>query len=276
MSGSRGAESVKYVLSTKAGQSAAAGLAVEGVKSVHENAGNLLAGILDIALQDPDGAALDNPFFGQNGHEGPSPKTQEYLFCKKSLGVLGSLAVNLADAGGLTSGAGAVQNSVVWYRINALYNLMVPPSRRGKSIEYAAWYSWQVAKKAVPAGSLEIQMTRILRQKLYSTAGGVTKTGIAFGTGGLAGIFVNAAASQIQERLDALFGQDVQTLAQGLHWYAFRESVVGGAFGGGKGPAVRILDILWEQAAFGRAANVSLADVRKEPQGWLVIADLVS
>ncbi|MBB3899695.1 hypothetical protein [Roseococcus suduntuyensis] len=276
MSGSRGAEAVKYVLSTKAGQSAAAGLAVEGLKSVHENAGNLLAGILDVAMQDPDGDALDNPFFGQNGHGGPSPKTQEYLFQKKSLGMLGSVVVNLADVGGLTSGAGAVQNSVVWYRINALFNTMIPPSRRGKSVEYAAWYSWQVAKKAVPAGSLEIQMTRIIRQKMYSTAGGVTKTGIAFGTGGLAGIFVNAAASQLQEKLDALFGQDVQTLAQGLHWYAFRESVVGSAFGGGKGPAMRILEVLWEQVAFGRAANVSLAEVTKEPQGWLVVADLVS
>lgn len=276
MSGSQSAEAVKYVLSTKAGQSAAAGLVVEGVKSVHENAGNLLAGILDIALGDPDDAVLDNPFFAQNGHDGPSPNTQRYLFQKKSLGMVGTLAVNLADIGGLTSGAGAVQNSVLWYRINTLFNVMVPPSRRGKKIEYAAWYSWQVAKKAVPAGSLEIQMTRIIRQKMYSTAGGATKTGIAFGTGGLAGIFVNAASSQLQEKLDALFGQDVQTLAQGLHWYAFREQVVGAAFGGGKGPAMRILEILWEQVAFGRAASVSLTDVAKEPQGWLVVADLLA
>lgn len=271
-----GGKAVKYVLSTKAGQSAAGGLAVEGLKSVHEGAGNLLAGVLDIAMADADEDALDNPFFQQNGHDGPSPNTQRYLQARKALGMLGTLGTNLLDVGGITSAASAAQSSAVWVRINQLFEKMVPASRRAKPTVYASWYSWQVAQKAVPAGSLEIQMTRILRQKMYGAAGGATKAGIAFGTGGLAGIFVNAAASQLQEKLDALFGQDVQTLAQGLHWYAYREQVVGRAFGGGRGPAIRILELLWQQFALGRGSMVSIEHVVREPQGWLVIADLMN
>ncbi|HEY6271633.1 MAG TPA: hypothetical protein VIX19_06510, partial [Terriglobales bacterium] len=112
--------------------------------------------------------------------------------------------------------------------------------------------------------------------KVYGAAGGATKAGIAFGTGGLLGIFVNAASSQLQERLDSIFGQDVQTLAQGLHWYAFREAVVGRVHGGGRGPAQRILELLWQQFTLGHGGLVAIADVVREPHGWLVIADLLN
>ncbi len=267
---------MKYVLSTKGGQSAAGGVAVEAAKFVHEDAGNLLAAVLDIATADDDPDALDNPFFRDNGHDGESPRTQECLLAKKTLGMLSTVTTNVLDIGGLASGASAAQYTAVWIRVNQLFEKMVPASRRAKRVEYARWYSWTVAHKAVPAGSLEIQMTRILRQKMYGAAGGATKTGIALGTGGVTGIFINAAASQLQEKLDALFGQDVQTLAQGLHWYAYREQVVGAAFGGGKGPAIRILELLWQQFALGRGAMVRLTDVVREPQGWLVIADLIN
>jgi hypothetical protein len=269
-------EAVKYVVNTKFGQSFVAGGVVEGVKAVHEDAGNLLGGVLELAMADADEAALDNPYFAQNGHDGESPVTNRYLRAKRCLGVVGTIGTALLDVGGYTSGASAVQSSVVWYRINALFERMVPASRRAQPPQYAAWYSWTVAKKAVPSGSLEIQMTRILRQKMYGAAGGATKAGIAFGTGGLLGIFVNAASSQLQERLDAIFGQDVQTLAQGLHWYAFRESVVGGVHGGGKGPSLRILELLWQQFALGHGGIVSIANVVREPRGWLVIADLLN
>jgi hypothetical protein len=35
---------------------------VEGVKAINENAGNLLAGLFDIVLADPESQQLDNPF----------------------------------------------------------------------------------------------------------------------------------------------------------------------------------------------------------------------
>ncbi len=271
-----GGEAVKYVARTKFGQSAISGAAVEGVKALNENAGALLEGALDIYLADPDDDALDNPHFTQNGHDGPSPESTRYLLAKKSLGWAGTIATSLADAGGITSGASAAQDTLVWYRINALFQRMIPKSRRAKPPEYAAWYSWQVAKKAVPAGSLEIQLTRIMRQKLYSGTGGAAKAGIAFGTGGMLGVFVNAATSQVQEHLDALFGQDVKTLAQGLHWMAFREQAVGRIAGGGTGPANRILDTIWQQFALGHGGIVSRKDIVTEPRGWLVVADLLS
>jgi len=276
MGGAGVGEAVKYVVNTKFGQSFVAGGVVEGVKAVHEDAGNLLGGILDLAMADPDEDALDNPYFVQNGHDGESHQTNRYLSAKKGLGVVATIGTSLLDAGGYTGGANAIQSSVVWYRINALFERMVPASRRAKPPQYAAWYSWTLAKKTVPSGSLEIQMKRILRQKMYGAAGGATKVGIAFGTGGLLGIFVNAASSQLQETLDAIFGQDVQTLAQGLHWYAFLESTVGRVYGGGKGPALRILEVLWQQFALGHGAIVAIADVVREPRGWLVIADLLN
>lgn len=269
-------QAVKYVVNTKFGQSFVAGSVVEGVKAVHEGAGNLLGGVLDLAMGDDDPDALDNPFFVQNGHDGESPKTNSYLTARKGLGMVGTIGTAVLDAGGITSGASAVQSSVLWYRINALFERLVPPSRRAKPAQYASWYSWTVAKKAVPPGSLETQMKQIIRQKMYCAAGGATKAGIAFGTGGLLGIFVNAASSQLQERLDSIFGQDVQTLAQGLHWYAFRELAVGRAHIGGKGPALRILELLWQQVALGHIGFMSIADVVREPRGWLVIAELLN
>ena len=271
-----GEEAVRYVLSTEFGKSAAGDLAVEGVKLVNEDAGNLLAGVLELWTADDDPAVLDNPYFAQNGHDGESPNTRNYLQQKKVTGVVGTLGKNLLDIGGVTSASSGLQHSLVWYRINALFTKMIPASRRAKPPEYAAWYSWTVAKKAVPAGSLEIQMTRILRQKMYSAVGNATQAGIAFGTGGLMGIFVNASCSQLQGKLDSLFGQDVQTLAQGFHWHAFRESVVGGTFGGGKGPAWRILEVVWEQFGIGHGIAHSMDDIVREPCGWLVIADLLS
>ena len=105
---------MKYVVSTKGGQSALGGPAVEGVKTINEQHGNLLAGVLDLAMADQDPAALDNPFFAQYGHDDPSPHTQNCLRTKK---LMGTLATSPLDVGGISSGAAAVQNPVIWYRI---------------------------------------------------------------------------------------------------------------------------------------------------------------
>lgn len=251
-----------------------ANAAVEGVKAYNEDWGNALGGIIDILSSEADGAGLDNPMFTNNGHDGDSPKTRRYFRVKTGLKGVSTLAVAVLDQSGLAGGYQAASSSVTWYKVNALFNKMVPPSRRAKKVVYAHWYSYEVAKKAVSQGSLEIQMTRILRQKMYSAAGGVSKAAVAYGGGALLGYFVNSAASVWQERLDSVFGQDVQTLAQGLHWFAFLETVVGR--GRGKGPALRILEILWADLGLGRASLVSLDDVVREPKGWLVIADIIN
>ncbi len=117
-------------------------------------------------------------------------------------------------------------------------------------------------------------MRQILKQKMYSGGGSAVKAGITFGTGGWIGYFVNSAAASITPKLNAIFGQDIPPLAQGLHWFAFLETVVGR--GAGKGPAMRILDVVWEQFAIGKGSGVSLADIIKEPRGWLVVADLLA
>ncbi|MEO3386113.1 hypothetical protein [Mesorhizobium sp. CAU 1741] len=251
-----------------------ANAAVEGVKLVNEDAANLLGGLLDIMMEEDDGTGLDNPKFAENGHDGDSPATARYFRAKKTFGALGTMAVAILDQSGLQGGAQAASSAHVWYRVNALFTKLVPPSRRAKKVVYASWYSWEVAKKAVTSGSLEIQMTRILRQKMYGTAGGATKAAVAFGSGGVVGFFVNSAASAWQDKLDEVFGQDVQTLAQGLHWFAFLETVVGR--GKGKGPALRILEIIWSEFALGKGSGVTLDEVVREPKGWLVIADLIN
>ncbi|HEX7390673.1 MAG TPA: hypothetical protein VF286_11210 [Acidiphilium sp.] len=251
-----------------------ANAAVEGVKAINETAGNTLAGIFDLMLGEEEGNGLDNPHFEQNGHEGLSPNTRTYFQVKQGLKIASTIAVSVADVGGLASAAQSGAYSVMWYKLNALFEKLVPPSRRGKPATYSAWYSWEVAKKAVPKGSLESQMTAIMRQKMYGAAGGATKAGITWSTGGITGYFVSSASAVIAPYLDRMFGQDLQTLAQGLHWFAFLELVVGR--GQGKGPALRILDVIWTEMALGRASLPPVAVIVREPRGWLVIADLLS
>jgi len=247
---------------------------VEGVKAVDENLGNALAGAIDIATGEDTDPGVLNPFFVQNGFDGPSPKTSAYFDCKKWGGRAMTLATNLADVGGISSGIQSAAYSLTWYKLNALFQKMIPPSRRAKPVVYAHWYSYEVAKKAVPAGSLETRMTAIMRQKMYGAVGGATKTGITFGTGSFTGYFVNSTASWIAPTLDGWLGQDVQHLAQGLHWFAYRENAI--SHGQGKGPAMRILELLWADLSIGRMSGAKLQDIVKEPCGWLVIADLIN
>jgi hypothetical protein len=247
---------------------------VEGVKAVNENVGNLLAGAIDIANSESTDPGVVNPFFTQNGFDGPSPNTASYFRFKKWGGGAMTLAVSVGDVGGLSSAYQTGSYSLVWYKLNALFQKMIPPSRRAKPVVYAHWYSYEVAKKAVPAGSLETRMTAIMRQKMYGAVGGATKTGITFGTGGFTGYFVNSASSWLAPTLEKLFGQDVQHLAQGLHWFAYRELAI--SHGQGKGPAMRILEILWSDLAIGKSSGVTLEQIVREPCGWLVIADFIN
>jgi hypothetical protein len=99
------------------------------------------------------------------------------------------------DIGGIGSGIDTLNQGAIWYRINGLFEQMIPKSRQAKKVEYTNWYSWEVAKKAVSAGSLEIQMRKIIRQKMLNTAGSGIKTGITVGTGGWTGYFVNIGSS---------------------------------------------------------------------------------
>lgn len=247
---------------------------VEGVKLVDENLGNSLAAVFELMEMQPEGAGLDNPMFTGNGHEGPSPRTAEYFRAKKMLKIGSVIGTNLLNIGGLSSLGQGGAYGLMWYKLNALFEKLVPSSRRGKKVEYAAWYSWTVAKKAVPSGSLETMMTAIIRQKMYGTAGGLTQAGITFGTGGLTGYLVSSTAKWIGPKLDQIFGQDVQTLAKGLHWFGFLEKVVGR--GVGKGPSRKILDVIWTEIALGKTSGVTLDEIISEPRGWLVIADLLN
>ena len=267
---------VTYLLSNDYTKGFTGNAITEGVKAIHGDTGNLVGGVMELITADAEAPGLDNPMFEQNGHDGKSPKTAEYFMMKKLLKVGGTLGVAVMDIGGITSLAEGTNSGIVWYRINALFEQMIPPSRQAKAVVHnrTGWFSWEVAHKAVSAGSLEIKMRQVLKQKMYSTSGSGIKAAITFGTGGLLGYFVNSAASAVAPALNSWFGQDIPALAQGLHWFAFAESVVGR--GAGKGPAMRILEIVWEQFALGHGSGVSFADVVKEPRGWLVFADLLA
>jgi hypothetical protein len=128
-------------------------------------------------------------------------------------------------------------------------------------------------------------MRAIIKQKMWGAASGVGKMGT--GAGGVAastmltpfigqvvGYFINSVGGLAGKALDKVFGQDTQTLAQGLHWMAFRENVVGR--GTAIGPSLRILELLWTELAVGKASGITLRQVVAEPKGWLVIADLVA
>lgn len=269
-------QGVQFVVTNQYTKNFALNGVTEGVKALHGDTGNIVGGIFELITAEAEGEGLDNPLFQQNGHDGPSPGTVEYFNAKKALKILGTLPLAKLDIGGVVSTGEAINTGIVWYRINALFEQMIPPSRRAKEPTYnrTGWFSWEVAHKAVSAGSLEIRMRQILKQKLYSGSGSGLKAAITFGTGGWIGYFVNSAGATIAPALNAWLGQDIPPLAQGLHWFAFAESVVGR--GVGKGPAMRILDVIWEQFAIGKGSGVSLAQIIKEPRGWLVIADLLA
>jgi hypothetical protein len=250
------------------------GALVEGVKAVDENLGNSLAALFEVMEMQPEGGGLDNPMFEANGHDGPSPRTTEYFRAKKMLKISATIGTNVLNIGGLSSLGQGGAYALMWYKLNALFEQLVPASRRAKKVEYSAWYSWTVSKKGVPSGSLERMMTAIIRQKMYGTVGGLTQGGIAFGTAGLTGYLVSSTAKWIGPKLDQIFGQDVQTLSKGLHWFAFLEKVVGR--GVGKGPSRKILDVIWTEIALGKTSGVTLDEIIPEPRGWLVIADLMS
>jgi hypothetical protein len=269
-------QGVKFVVTNNYTKGWATGAVTEGVKALHETGGNLVGGVLELVTADAEGDGLDNPLFEQNGHDGKSPLTARYFTVKKLAKGGGSLGVSVMDIGGVVSGAEALNSGVVWYRINALFEQMVPPSRRAKQAEYnrTGWFSYELAKKEVKAGSLEIQMRNIIRQKMLSTSGSAFKSAVTFGTGGLTGYFVNAISGSIGVGINSWFGPDIPALAMAIHWFAFVEQAI--SHGRGKGPACLILDVVWEQFAIGKGSMVSLYDVVKEPRGWLVIADLLS
>ena len=60
-------------------------------------------------------------------------------------------------------------------------------------------------------------------------------------------------------------------LAQGLQWFTFLETVVGG--GHAKAPALRILEVIWNEFALGSVVLPDLDAIVREPRGWLVIAE---
>jgi hypothetical protein len=269
------------------------GGAVELTKAyVGDEYGNSLSVLIEVITdgQETHSNWLNNPHFTANGHEGSSPGTGRYFLVKKSAMVAGSVVgafdptgggVNIAQGAFTTYGA-----RLMWTKISGLFEAMI--TRRGmgaKPPQYASWYSWTVAKKAVPPGSLEMQMRAIIRQKMWGAASGLGK--MSTGAGGVAastmltpfigqvvGYFINSVGGLAGKALDKVFGQDTQTLAQGLHWMAFREHVVGR--GTATGPSLKILELLWTELAIGKASGISLREVVAEPKGWLVIADLIA
>lgn len=266
---------------------------VEVAKAVGGDAyGNSLAILIDAIADGKETASawLNNPNFGANGHEGPSPHTIKYFVVKKSA-MLGMTALGAFDptGGGVNIAQGGFStfaSGVMWRKISGMFEEMI--TRRGiqaKPPEYASWYSWTVAKKALPPGSLENQMRAIIKQKMWSTASGIGKMGTGAGgvaastvltpfIGSVVGYFINSVGGLAGKALDKVFGQDTQTVAQGLHWMAFREHVVGR--GAGAGPSLKILEMLWTEMAIGKASGVTLREIVAEPKGWLVIADLIA
>jgi hypothetical protein len=269
------------------------GGAVELTKAIAgDEYGNSLSVLIEVITdgQETRGNWLNNPHFAANGHDGSSPNTAKYFLVKKSAMVAGSIVGAFDPTGGGVNVATGAFNTyaarLMWTKISGLFEQMI--TRRGMGAKppvYASWYSWTVAKKAVPPGSLETQMRAIIKQKMWGAASGVGKMGT--GAGGVAastmltpfigqvvGYFINSVGGLAGKALDKVFGQDTQTLAQGLHWMAFRENVVGR--GTAIGPSLRILELLWTELAVGKASGITLRQVVAEPKGWLVIADLVA
>ena len=249
---------------------------------------------LDLYLRDD--SESDNPYFRQNGYDDPSPDT--IWFFRKKFGIgLASAGMSLAGAGPAIKGATGYESKLTWYKMSALAEQMIPPSRRGKPPVMQGWYGFRTVKqKAVPSGSLETIVYHIIKMKTVSV--GSNSVGTGLGIAGWLGLNVGSwiadtIHSLASGRLSAWFEPASQALAKVLQWQAFRERVLnrklGSTFGsrlsqgGGKAgkiqassdPASRIVEAIWDYTATlsgGRSPWPFIA----EPKGWMVLADVIN
>lgn len=225
---------------------------------------NLAAALLEV-MNDGLGpySKGQNKRFKDNGHDDlPSWETKKFLVSQILAKSTIAFATGFADAGVVRHGAAGWQRASIWVKINGLYKSMLDH----KSFE-----------NKDSRTDTHRRIDKILSQKGYGFAGDTIRTATAVFSlhNPVVGSVIKAGISQSEGTMNRLFAEafdiDVEQLAQEIHWRAFQEQVVGRL--AGKGPATRIVEILWGQIGPHRA--YSMVQVIREPCGWTVLQSLI-
>ncbi len=212
-----------------------------------------------------DGSAIattPNPWFVFNGHEGDTRYTKKYLRNRSLKGLGGSA---LGFAGVAASQATQVDIAGIAMHSNAtgstlahLYQLQSIAKGYKQSRTISDWIGLVAKMKGIKAG--------VRGGQLAGAAIPVGAVGIATG--------VAAAAVKIGVKLTLT--KACLTTASDIHWRAFQEQKIAGAFGGaGKiGPASKIMYELFARRGATRIFGKYDVDrLIKEPSGWMAVSD---
>jgi hypothetical protein len=221
---------------------------------------------VDAKKKEHDGL-IPNPLFVSNGQEDAgSPKTEEYLKGRKwkSIGAgvvaqVGTIAssATVVDVGGILQHANATGSTLVH-----LHKLAAIAKSHKQSQTISDWIAvlmrMKAAKAAIRGGSL-------LSSAIPVPAVGAIATAIS---------------SAVQKGLKITYTKVCLATASELHWRAFAEQKLAGAFGGGKGaavgPASRIVHEMFVRRGATRVfGQYDVGALIREPCGWMALSDKV-
>lgn len=210
-------------------------------------------------------ATTPNPWFILNGHdEGDTKATQQHLRNRtlKSIGG-GAIAVGTAIASAATyvDIGGILQNANALGSTGAhIYKLKAIADSYKQSRTISGWIAVLIKMKAMKAG---IRGTQLAGSAIPVPA-----------VGAVAGVLAAGAKLGVKFTMTKV----CLMLSADLHWRAYQEQVVGGAFGGkGKiGPASKIVYELFTRRGATRIfGKYDVDKFIKEPCGWMAISDKI-
>lgn len=240
---------------------------VESVASADDTASNLISVIHFLrevyGAEDADEKVIPNPAFLANGHDGLSPKTRKY-FTGRTFKGLGGSAVSLA--GGLASGVTAVDVGSIL--------------REGSAVGTTAAHL--IGIKAAGTGFKKSEtVTRWVDAMLKAKVAKIGVRGVGLAGAAIpipaVGLATNIATTVAKLGIKVTLSKLVARTAMEVHWRAYQETVIAGAFGargGPVGPASAMFHEIFTKRSFTRIfGKHDTAALIKEPAGWMALND---
>lgn len=213
--------------------------------------------------EDADEQIIPNPAFLVNGHDGLSPKTRKY-FSGRTFKGLGGSAVSLA--GGLASGVTVVdvggilkEGSAVGTTAAHLVGIKAAGKGFKKSETVTRWVDAMMKAKMA---------------KLGVRGAGLAGSSIPIPAVGLA---TNIATTVAKLGIKVTLSKLIARTAMEVHWRAYQETVIAGAFGaksGPVGPASAMFYEIFTKRSFTRIfGKYDTQTFIREPGGWMALND---
>ena len=240
---------------------------IESVADMDDTAASIIAVVHFLrevyGAEDADEKVIPNPAFLANGHDGLSPKTRKY-FTGRTFKGLGGSAVSLA--GGLASGVTAVdvgsilkEGSAVGTTAAHLVGIKAAGKGFKKSETVTRWVDAMLKAKVAKIGVRGV---------------GLAGAAIPIPAVGLA---TSVATTVAKLGIKVTLSKLVARTAMEVHWRAYQETVIAGAFGarnGPVGPASAMFYEIFTKRSFTRIfGKHDTAALIKEPAGWMALND---